>query len=306
MLTLLTALAVVAAACGADTAGDDDRLSIVVTTTIWGDIVSNVATDHASVEVLFPIGADAHDYQLSSAQVASMQAADLVIVNGLGLEEGIRAVLDGLVDDGANVIELAELLDPIRFGAEADGHDENEDDDKQPSDDPHIWMDPLRAARAVDLIALELSALDPSIDWSANADSYAGELRALDAEIASILAAVSEGRRKLVTNHQAFGYFADRYGFEVVGVVIPGGSTLSDPSSAELAALVDVMTGENIDVIFAETVETAALADAVAAEVGDVSVVELFTASLSEAGAGAATYVEFLRTNATRIADALS
>ena len=111
----------------------------------------------------------------------------------------------------------------------------------------------------------------------------------------------------MVTNHEAFGYFADRYGFEVVGVVIPGGSTLADPSSAELAELVEVMTEENIDVIFGETVEPSALGDAVAAEVGaDVEVVELFTGSLGSSGSGAETYVDMVRTNTALIAEALS
>ena len=109
----------------------------------------------------------------------------------------------------------------------------------------------------------------------------------------------------MVTNHEAFGYFAYRYGFEVVGVVIPGGSTLADPSSAELAELVEIMTEENIEVIFGETVEPSALADAVAAEVGvDVEVVELFTESLG--GSGAETYTDMVRTNTALIAEALS
>jgi zinc/manganese transport system substrate-binding protein len=167
-------------------------------------------------------------------------------------------------------------------------------------------MDPLRVADAVELIAGELAALDSSVDWEANASVYADQLRALDAEVVSMLAAVPEERRKLVTNHDAFGYFAERYEFEVVGTVIPGGATLADPSSAELAELVEVLVDENIDVIFAETIEPAALAEAVAAEVDGASVVELFTGSLGESGSGAETYVDFVRSNASRVADALS
>ena len=128
-----------------------------------------------------------------------------------------------------------------------------------------------------------------------------------DEEVIAMLEVVPEERRKMVTNHEAFGYFADRYGFEVVGVVIPGGSTLADPSSAALAELVEIMTEENIDVIFGETVEPSALADAVAAEVGaDVEVVKLFTESLGSSGSGAETYIDMVRTNAALIADALS
>ena len=173
------------------------------------------------------------------------------------------------------------MLDPIAFGAgghshhdeddnegastpgECDpdaGHEEGDHDDEdghaheEGSCDPHIWMDPLRVATAVGLIAGELAALDPSVDWMANAMLYADELRTLDEEVVAVLEVVPEERRKMVTNHEAFGYFADRYGFEVVGVVIPGGSTLADPSSADLAELVEIMTEENIDVIFGETI----------------------------------------------------
>ena len=167
-------------------------------------------------------------------------------------------------------------------------------------------MDPLRVADAAELIAKELANLDSSIDWMANATAYSGELRALDEEVVSLLTAVPEDRRKLVTNHDAFGYFAARYGFEVVGTVIPGGSTLADPSSADLAELVEVLIGESINVIFAETIEPAALAEALADEVDGVTVVELFTGSLGEPGSGAETYVDYVRTNASRIADALS
>ena len=174
------------------------------------------------------------------------------------------------------------------------------------SHDPHVWMDPLRVADAAELIAKELANLDSSVDWMANATAYADQLRALDAEVVSMLGAVSEDRRKLVTNHDAFGYFADRYEFEVVATVIPGGSTLADPSSSDLAELVEVLIDEAINVIFAETIEPSALAEALADEVDGVTVVELFTGSLGEPGSGAETYIDYVRTNASRIADALA
>ena len=190
-------------------------------------------------------------------------------------------MIESLEADGANILEVAPSLDPIAFGAQGHshhdeddnegastpgecdpdaGHEEGDHDDEdghaheEGGCDPHVWMDPLRVATAVELIAEELSALDQSVDWMANTLPYADELRTLDEEVVALLEVVPEERRKMVTNHEAFGYFADRYGFEVVGVVIPGGSTLADPSSAELAELVEIMTEENIDVIFGETV----------------------------------------------------
>ncbi len=336
LLAFLMVLAMVATACGTDGDGTDsteasgneaaqsegEKLTVVASTTIWGDVVSNVVGDSAEVEVLLPIGADPHDYQLSAAQAATMQNADLVVVNGLALEEGLLDVIEGLEADGANILELAGLLDPIEFGEggdvhKGDGDHEDEDGDHEDEDgdheghahgslDPHVWMDPLRVADAAELIAKELANLDASVDWITNATAYADQLRTLDAEVVSMLAAVPDERRKLVTNHEAFGYFADRYEFEVVGTVIPGGSTLADPSSVELAELVEVLTEEGIEVIFAETTEPVALAEAIAAEVERVAVVELFTGSLGESGSGAETYVDFIRSNASQVAATLT
>ena len=333
LLALLMVLAMVAAACGGGSDGSDtsqsagdttesgdggtaqsdgEKLTVVASTTIWGNVVSNVVGDSATVEVLLPIGADPHDYRLSAAQAALMQEADLVVVNGLALEEGLLDVIEGLEADGANVLELADLLNPIEFGegghdhGDKEAHHDEEGDHDNGSRDPHVWMDPLRVADAAELIAKELATLDSSVDWMADATAYADQLRALDAEVVSTLAAVSEDRRKLVTNHDALGYFADRYEFEVVATVIPGGSTLADPSSSDLAELVAVLLDESINVIFAETIEPAALSEALAEEVDGVAVVELFTGSLGEPDSGAETYVEFVRTNASRIADALS
>ena len=406
LLILLAALMLVVAACGAEETagadGDEDLLTVVATTTIWGDIVSQVTGDAANVEVVMPVGADPHDFQASSAQVEAMANADLVVVNGLQLEEGLLDVIETLEADGVNVLEIAALLDPIPFGEGGhdhhdhegeeghsdedhdhegeegskdedhdhegeeghsdedhdhegeegskdedhdhegeeghsdedhdgeEGHDhegeegsKDEDHDHEGEEghddhghdhgdeDPHVWHDPLRVAAAAELIAQELAALDPNGPWAANAEAYAAELRALDTEVIEILEVVPEDRRKMVTNHDAFGYFADRYDFEVVGTVIPSISTLAEPSSSDLAELVETMEKENIDVIFTETIEPATLAEAVAAESGtDVAVVPLFTGSLGELPppdpTSGETYVDMIRTNATRIAGALS
>ncbi len=309
-----------------------ESLLIVATTTILGDVVANLVGSDAEVVVLLPVGADPHDYRASSAQVALLNDADLVVANGLGLEEGLIDVLESVEADGVNVLEVGEFLDPIEFGEaghdhedEHGDHDEGDHEDEHGHDDegdhedehgheghvhtgadPHFWFDPLRVAEAAKLIADELAAVDPSIEWAARAAAYVSELEALDSEIQSILAGIPPGDRKLVTNHDALGYFAARYGFEIVDTVIPGGATLADPSSAELAALVETMRDEGVTVIFAETIESSDLAEAVAAEVGSsVAVVELYTGSLGEPGSGADTLTGMLRVNAQRIADAL-
>lgn len=317
-LGLAFTLLVAAAAC-AGAGEDDERLHIVATTSIWGDVVGQIVGDDATVEVLIPLGADAHDYEPTSQQVAALQAADLVVANGLGLEEGLEDVLEAAADDGANIFEVASELDPLPFATphEHDEHEDGDDHDEEDRDDhgdhdhgdhdPHVWFDLTRIDIAAGLIAQQLSAIDATIDWASRALDYSSELLSTDEEILRTLDVVADEDRILVTNHEALGYFAARYGFEVIGVVVPGGSTLGDPSSAELAALVEEMEHEEVRVIFAETTQPTRLAEAVAAEVGDdVEVVELYTESLGEPGSGAETLTEMILTNANLVADALS
>lgn len=192
---------------------------------------------------------------------------------------------------------------------EGDDHADEGDDHADEGDDPHLFTDPARMAEAVEHIAEELAEHVDGLDTPEFRDRVAGyvdDLEALDAEVEEILEAVPADRRVLVTNHDVFGYFADRYGFEVLGVIIPGGSTLAEPSARELAALAAEIEEEGVPAIFAEVSAPARLAEALAGEGQDVDVVELFTESLGEAGSGGETYLEMVRTNAERIADALS
>lgn len=307
ILAAAVAAVVTLGACGSGDPAESD-ITIVVTTSTLGDLVSNVAGPEANLVVLMPLGADPHSFSPSSQQVAEMNEADLVVVNGLGLEEGFEAVLDGVVADGGRVLELGPMLDPIEFGD--DDHDDGEDqDDEEGHDhsiDPHVWMDPVRMAEAAAIVAAELSELAPDGGWTERGAAYASELEQLHAEIEEELSVVEPANRLLVTNHEALGYFADRYDFEVVGTVVPGGSTLGEPSSEALAALVATMRDLEMTVLFAETTQPSALADAVANELGgEVEVVELFTGSLGEPGSEAATLIDMLATNASRIARAL-
>ena len=304
-ILLLVLLTTTMAACGDGDADSEGGVAVIATTTVLGDIAANVVGDAGTVTTLVPIGASPHDYQASAQQVAAIQQADLVVVNGLGLEEGLNDVLESAKADGANILEIAPLVDPIPFDVDEgddDGHEEGDN-----SDDPHFWLDPLRDAEAAQIIADELATVAPEVDWATPAAAYAGQLLEADAQIEQVLAAIPADNRKLVTNHHSFGYFAQRYGFDVIGVVIPGGSTLAEPSSAELSSLVDELTAAGVTAIFAETTESAELADALAAELGStVKVVDLYTGSLGESGSGAETLIGMLQTNAQLIADALS
>lgn len=295
LLILVTLIGPLFVACSSGPDPGSAKPQIVVTTNVLGDLVDNIVGDAADVEVMLPIGVDPHDYQASPRQVAGMMRADLVVANGLGLEAGMDDVIAQAASAGVTIVELGSLLDPLALAS-------------APSRlDPHVWLDPIRMAEAADVIATELSVAFPSGDWMVNAEIYASALRRADGEIRSILGAVAEEDRTMVTNHESLGYFARRYGFEVVASVIPGGSTLAEPSSAELAALVAVIEREGVRAIFAETTEPGALARAVAAEVGgQVEVVELFTESLGAPGSGAETLIEMLTTDARRIAESLS
>lgn len=297
--SIILAFLLVLGACGTDSS-DDGALRIVATTSILGDIAAEVVGDDAEIEVLLPRGADPHDFQLSPQQVASLSTADLVIANGLGLEESAGPVLEGARSDGVNVIEVGPFVEPLEFG----GHTEC-DPEAEEECDPHFWLDPMRVALAAQKIAAEMESLS-SGEWSNRASEYAERLDALDAEMATLFDGIPEERRLLVTNHDALGYFASRYGFELIGTVVPGGGTLGDPSSEELAELVRLIVEREVPAIFEETNEPAALARAVADEVGEeVEVVALFTGTLGEPGETGDTLIEMLRENAMRIEAAL-
>lgn len=304
VVVIVGLLAVSAAACDSDTS-NDEAARVVATTTILGDIARNVVGDSAEVDVLMPVGADPHDYQPSAQQVAAIQRADLVLATGLGLEEGLSDVLESAAADGVRIWEVGPDVDPLRFSESAD--DGPNDEDHETGDfDPHFWLDPLRVARAAALLGDQLEEIAPGHDWESGVDAYAAELAAVDEDSIEALTVVAPSDRKLVTNHRSFGYFADRYDFEVVGTVIPGGATLANPSSAELASLVATIQREQVPAIFTENVEPDVLASAVAAEVGyDVEIVELYTGSLGERGSDGDTLIKMLESNVARIAGAL-
>jgi zinc/manganese transport system substrate-binding protein len=300
-------LAAAAAGCG-DAAPEDDETAgpaIVVSNSILADLTRQVTGDDVDLEVLMGLGQDPHAFAPSASQASALESADLVIAFGLGLEAGLDDVLAGIAD-GGRLLEVGPAVDPLPFGeAGADG---DREDDDHGAFDPHVWFDPLRMARAVSLIGDRLAAVDPerAEAWVAAAEMAAADLTALDQELAGVLEGIPAQRRLLVTNHDVLGYFAARYDFEVVGVVVPGGSTLAEPSPADLADLVDAIVETGATAIFAETTQPIRLAEVVAAEVGRrVAVVELFTESLGEEGSGAETYANMMRLDAERIAEAL-
>ena len=284
--------------------------SVVATTTMLGDVTSEIVLcAGGNVDVLMPNGVDPHDFSASSDQIASMISADLVVVNGLDLESGLTDSLANARSDGANIFEVAPLLDPIEFGAGShseERHSDEEGHDDHGSLDPHFWFDMNRMATAAELIGAELTTATGDEAYTACAQTTATEIRAAEGEVRALLESVPADKRILVTDHEALGYLADAYGYEIAGTVIPAGTTLAEPSSADLAALVATIKAEGITAIFSNTSSPTALAEAVAAESGtNINVIALYIGSLGEPGSPAATYIDMMRTNAQLIAEGL-
>jgi zinc/manganese transport system substrate-binding protein len=250
-----------------------------------------------------------------------MENADLLVVNGAGFEEGMIDIIDQVESSGTPVFEFADHVELLAFDGDHSGEDSNSDEtnsdeansddkgDDHSGDDPHIWTDPSRMATAVEAFGAELTQLE-GIDAEAadtQVQAYLDELRSLDAAMEDTLSAVPAENRVLVTNHEVFGYFADRFGFEVVGAVIPSLTTNAEPSTAEVEALVELIEQEQIPAIFAETSGSTRLSDAIAESAGtEVAVVVLYSESLGEPGSGADTYIGMMTKNAALIADALA
>ena len=300
-----------------------EKFSIVVTTNILGDVVANTVGDLFDVETIMPPGADPHVFQASAQQVNQMMEADLLVVNGANFEEGLLDVIEAAESDGVMIFEAIDSVEII----ESDGHDDHDDHDDHDEEghedhdeegheghdhggiDPHFFTDPARMADVVEALTAYLAQNFPTIDQDAllaSSNAYLGELAGLDAEVEGMLSSIPEESRGLITNHSVFAYFADRYGFTVLGSIIPSSSTLDSASAKDITDLVSVIRDENVSAVFADSASSDTLAQVLAEEAGDIKVVSLFTESLGEAGSMGATYLDMVRTNAELIAEGLS
>lgn len=291
-LRWVIALFLVASACSASPT--DDGLTVMATTSILGDVTERLLGEIATVQVLIPAGADPHGFQPSARQVASLRKVDVVVINGLGLEAALADVLDAAKRDGVLVVEVGPRVEPMPFA---------ENDDL----DPHFWLDPERMSLAAALIADTVAKLvEPErARLAAALANFQSDLAAVDKDVAELLAGITN--RKLVANHDSLGYFADRYGFQLIGNVLPGGSTLASPSPRDVADLIAIVQTEHIPAVFTDAAEPDSLAQLVADESGgSVEVVRLYIGALGPRGSGAATYLEMLQLNAERISGALS
>jgi zinc/manganese transport system substrate-binding protein len=284
------------AGCGAEAS---DRPLVVVTTDLLGDVVGELVGDQAEVVTLMPTGADPHSFEVSAQDAARMRTADLLVANGLGLEEGLAAQVEAARADGVPVVEAGSAVDVLEWV--------NED---ASGVDPHFWTDPARMLMATDALAEALAEHVEGVDAAvleADVAGYQQELTELDTWMADRFAQVPPGRRNLVTNHHVFGYLADRFGLTVVGAVIPSGTTLAAPSASDLDELATSIRSAGVTTIFVDSAQPDRLAQVLAEQAAvDVAVTPLFTESLSAPGGGAETYLAMMRSNTEDIVDGLA
>jgi len=281
-------------------------VQVVATTSFVFDVAQRIGGEHVDLKLLIPIGTDPHAFEPSAADAVRISRAQVVFAVGVHLEEGLDHVLDSV---GACVVRLAEFVPLLRLedphhhhdhgGAHEHGHHHGEYD-------PHVWLDPTRVSLWTHVIEQILSEIDPAHadHYAQNAAAYREELARLDAWIVEQVSSVAYEHRRLVADHHVLGYFAHRYGFEVVDTVAPGLSTLAEPSAREIARLMETIRELRIRAVFVSTTVNPQLAEQIVRDT-DTELVRLFTASLSEPEGPAPSYVDMMRYNVTAIVSVL-
>jgi ABC-type Zn uptake system ZnuABC Zn-binding protein ZnuA len=291
---LLLLLAAVGSASACGVAASDERPAIVATTTQIGALTSVVGGDHIALTTLLTPGAEAHDFEPKASDARKVNDAMLILRNGIGLDDFLDGILEG--NAGGRVVTVTEGVSLLR-GA---GDDTDEDD-------PHVWLDPMNAKVMVDNIAKALSDADaPHADaYAQNATAYKAKLDRTDAEIRTLIDAIPPANRKMVTDHDAFGYFIKRYGLTYVGAVLPTTTAQGEPSAKELAELENTIRAQGVKAIFAEESVDSKVAKRIADDTKVKIVTGLYGDSLGRKGSGAETVDGMLLANARKITDAL-
>lgn len=304
-------------------------LRVIATSNILADVARNIGGDLVTVDALIPPGADGHAWQPAPNDVLKVAQADLVLAVGVGYETFLGQLLDNVADvpqvivsDGIPILPFAGHAGDDHAEAEpaaeeyigvygdpgiCDNTDATAEADHDHTQcDPHVWTDPINVKIWAANIAAAFAQADPASAsaYRANASSYMEQLETLDEEVTTILAAVPEARRVLVTNHEFLGYFAHHYGFRVSGGIV-GATPLDEPNPQRLAALANEVRTLGVPAIFAEVSASSPFAQVIAQEAGIRVVSDLYSESLSDTNGPASTYADYLRHNAQTIADAL-
>lgn len=292
--SILVLAALFLTACSSATESSDSGLKVLTSTTFLADITRNIAGDRAQVESLLPAGTDPHSYQPVPADAARINESKLLIVNGLEYEHFLESLLENAGGERV-VITASDGLEPRPM-----------EEHGQEAGDPHMWLDPNHVIPYVENIREGLSHFDPdgAAVYQANADAYVKQLKDLDAWIVDEVAQIPPEKRLLVTNHEALGYFSDRYGFTIIGAIVPSVSTDASTSAGQLAELIDLINSSGTSAIFLDEVENPILAQQIAEETGVKVVEDLHLESLTD-GAPAGTYVDMMKHNVSKIVEAL-
>ena len=292
-LFLFAALTIAVASCGGQPVSLAGTAAPVVltSTTILADITRNIAGDRVRVESLLPIGSDPHSYQATPQDIAKISESKLIVVNGAKYEQFLTPLLAN-ADAKAMFIEASSGIQPRT--------------DPQRGVDPHMWLDPNLVIRYVDNIREALTRFDPDGEsvYKSNADAYIENLKTLDSWITEQVKQIPAEKRLLVTNHEALGYFAERYGFKVVGTVIESFSSDASPTAQQLAALIDQIKSSSGPAIFLDASDNTALAQQIAGETGVKVITDLHLESLTD-GAPASTYLDMMKYDVTQSVNAL-
>ncbi len=298
-LALLAVAAVLVAGCGSSSSGDDGALQVVVTTTQLGDVTRAIAGRDAHVTQLLKPNSDPHDYEPRPDDVRATVGAGLIVISGDDLDHWIDDVVEQ-ADTDAKVVDA---------GAAATFHVAGDSSGPEASKyDLHWWHDPRNMRAAVKPIAAALAAADAAHAdaYRDRAQAYDAKLAALDRGIAACVATIPPDRRKLVTDHDAFNYFAKRYGLKVVGAVIPSQTTQAQASAGDVAALVRTIRREKVRAVFPESSVNSELAETIARQSGARADLELYGDTLGPAGSSGATYLTMEQANADAVVKGLS
>jgi len=283
-----------------------EKLQVVATTNLVADIVAQIGGEHIALYTLMAAGIDPHSYTTTPADMRTLTDADVIFINGVHLEEALNALLDTLAAPIVPVnvgVVLNEFAPEEEHAAESEAeHEEHEHGEA----DPHTWQSVANVKVWVENTRASLSQLDPTHAdaYQAAADAYQQQLDTLDTELRAKITEIPVANRKLVTDHDTFGYFARDYDFAIIGALIPSLSTTAEPSAQSLAALQDQITQAGVKAIFVGTTVNPRLAEQMAQDLG-IQVVSLYSDSLSAADGPAATYLDFMRYNVNAIVAAL-
>jgi ABC-type Zn uptake system ZnuABC Zn-binding protein ZnuA len=296
-LLLLPLCALVLAGCGTTRIGSSARpgqITVVATTTQMQDLVRNVGGSHVHLVGILEPNVDPHDFEPTPQDAVALAGADLVVESGVGVDAWSQELISNAGVDAPTFLASSGL--PLRAG-----------DSDEPAGDPHWWHDPTLYERAATALGEKLAQVDPShaASYRANAARYVGEVERMDAANRRLVTCLPEADRKLVTNHDAFGYFAAHYGLTVVGSVIPSLSTAAQPSAQEIADLIDRIKAEHVPAIFTESSINPQVEEQIAHEAGVRVYANLYGDTLGPAGSPGATYIGMERSNVQNVVTGL-